>query len=54
MEDQHMKKALASIVIIAFAGLLCTSLLAIFSGSKLAQQYVTKHQQLQYPYFMAY
>ena len=49
-----MKKALASVVIVAFAGLLCTSLLAVFSGSKLGQQYVLKHQQLQYPYFMAY
>ena len=49
-----MKKALASIVIIAFAGLICTSLLAVFSGSKLGQQYVMKHQHLHYPYFMAY
>ncbi|MBL4759525.1 MAG: hypothetical protein JKY80_01545 [Mariprofundaceae bacterium] len=49
-----MKKALASIVIIAFAGLLCTSLLAVFSGSKLGQQYVTKDHNLHYPYFMAY
>lgn len=49
-----MKKALASIIVIAFAGLLCTSLLAVFSGSKLAQQFITKDQQLHYPYFMAY
>lgn len=49
-----MKKALASIVIIAFAGLLCTSMLAVFSGSKLAEQFIVKHQQLHYPYFMAY
>lgn len=49
-----MKKTLASIVIIAFAGLLCTSLLAVFSGSKLAEQFIVKHQQVHYPYFMAY
>jgi hypothetical protein len=49
-----MKKALASIVIIAFLGLLCTSILAIFSGSKLGQQYASKNQQIEYPYFMAY
>lgn len=49
-----MKKALASIVVIAFTGLLCTSLLAVFSGSQLSQMYVMKHQQLHYPYFMAY
>lgn len=49
-----MKKALASIVIIAFAGLLCTSLLAVFSGSKLGKQYAAKEHSLHYPYFMAY
>ena len=49
-----MKKALASIVIIAFAGLLLISLLAVFSGSHLARQYVSDQHQLQYPYFMAY
>lgn len=49
-----MKKTLASIVIIAFVGLLCTSLLAVFSGSKLGQQYILNHQKLHYPYFMAY
>lgn len=54
MEDHIMKKTLASIVIIAFAGLLCTSLLAVFSGSKLAEQFIVKHQQVHYPYFMAY
>jgi len=53
-EDRFMNKALASVIIIAFVGLLCTSLLAIFSGSKLGQQYVMKHQELHYPYFMAY
>jgi len=30
-----MKKAVASVAIITFAGLLCTSLLAIFNGSLL-------------------
>jgi hypothetical protein len=49
-----MKKTFASIVIVAFAGLLCTSLLAVFSGARLGQQYASKHQQVEYPYFMAY
>lgn len=48
-----MKKALASIVIIAFVGLLCTSILAIFSGQRLGKQYLSQ-QHLQYPYVMAY
>jgi len=47
-----MRKALASVVIIAFVGLLCTSLLAVFSGSSLGNQYLIHSQQ--YPYFMAY
>lgn len=49
-----MKKALASIVIVAFAGLLCTTLLAVFSGSKLGNQYVHHHTAVQYPYYMIY
>ena len=48
-----MRKALASVVIIAFAGLLCTSLLAVFNGTTLGGQYVNS-QSVQYPYFMAY
>ena len=48
-----MRKALASVVIIAFAGLLCTSLLAVFNGSALSKQYQS-HQPIHYPYFMAY
>ena len=48
-----MRKALASVVIVAFAGLLCTSLLAVFDGTTLGSQYVNS-QSLQYPFFMAY
>lgn len=47
-----MRKAFASLVIVIFAGLLCTSLLAIFSGATLGSQYTGLHSQ--YPYFMAY
>lgn len=53
MEDGIMKKALASVVIIAFAGLLSTSLLAVFNGTSLASRYINS-QSLQYPYFLAY
>ena len=49
-----MRKAMGSIVVVAFAGLLGTSLLAVFSGARLGQQYTPKHEQLEYPYFMAY
>lgn len=48
-----MRKALASVIIIAFAGLLCSSLLAIFSGNTLASRYAA-NQSIHYPYFMAY
>lgn len=48
-----MQKALASVVIFAFAGLLATSLLTLFSGQSLTDMYL--HQQaLHVPYFMAY
>ena len=48
-----MQKALASVVIIAFAGLLGTSLMTLFSGQSLTSMYL--HQQsLHVPYFMAY
>lgn len=47
-----MRKALASVVIIAFAGLLCTSLLAVFDGTSLSKEYHS-HQAI-YPYYMVY
>jgi len=48
-----MKKALASIAVIVFAGLLCTSLLAVFNGTTIGNQYISS-QSHNYPYFMAY
>ena len=48
-----MRKALASIVMVAFAGLLLTSLIAMFSGSRLIN-HARKNHAYQYPYFMAY
>lgn len=48
-----MRKALASIVIVAFAGLMFTSIIAIFSGSHLVPHVQNIHSY-QYPYFMAY
>lgn len=38
-----MRRAVASVVIVAFAGLLCTSVLAVFSGSKLSREYAPNH-----------
>lgn len=52
-EDLVMRKALASVVVIIFAGLLCTSLLTIFTGSTVSNQYMNNHS-LQYPYYMSY
>ena len=49
-----MRKALASVVIIAFAGLLCTSLLAVFNGTTVGSQYISSQSSHEYPYFMAY
>ncbi len=46
-----MKKALASVVIIAFAGLMSTSFVAIVTGSN--NQFVTQ-QKFHVPYFTAY
>ena len=48
-----MRRALASLAIIAFAGLLCTSLLAVFSGTTLGNRYIN-NTSVEYPYFMAY
>lgn len=48
-----MRRALAGVVIVAFAGLLCTSLLALFSGNSIDAKYLNSHS-LHYPYFIAY
>lgn len=47
-----MRKALASIVVIVFAGLLCTSLMTIFSGGPVNKQLAK--EQARYPYYMSY
>lgn len=47
-----MRKALASVVVIVFAGLLCTSLLTIFTGGSTNKAYSS--QVAQYPYYMSY
>lgn len=46
-----MRRVLASIVIVAFAGLFMTSLLAVFVGTQHDARY---HGQKNYPYYMAY
>lgn len=48
-----MRKTLASVVVIVFAGLLCTSLLTVFTGSSLGNRYIDS-QSVQYPYYMSY
>lgn len=48
-----MRKTLASVVVIAFAGLLCTSLLAMFNGKMIGSHFLNT-QILEHPYFMAY
>ena len=52
-EDLIMRKAFVSVVVIIFAGLLCTSLLTIFTGSTVTNRYVN-NQLVQYPYYMSY
>lgn len=47
-----MRKTLASVVVIVFAGLLCTSLLTVFSGGAVNKQ--LQQQQSNYPYIMTY
>lgn len=47
-----MRKTLASVVVIAFAGLLCVSLLAVFDGSMVGSRYLS--QMYDHSYFMAY
>lgn len=48
-----MRKAFASLIVLIFAGLLCTSLLTIFTGSTVTTNYLNSHS-LQYPYYMSY
>jgi hypothetical protein len=48
-----MRKALASVAIIIFAGLLCTSLLAVFNGSRVGSQHMSSQYE-SHSYFMAY
>jgi hypothetical protein len=48
-----MRKALASVVVIVFAGLLCTSLLTIFTGSSVTTNSFG-NKAYQYPYYMSY
>lgn len=48
-----MRKALASIAVIAFAGLLCASLLAAFNGYVLGS-HLLDSKTFEHAYFMAY
>lgn len=48
-----MRKTLASIVIIAFVGLLSVSVLAFFNGSIMSRDYM-QGRPTAYPYFVAY
>jgi len=47
-----MRKAVTSIVVVAFSGMVCTSILAVFSGSMISLNYFKKSQLL--PYFIDY
>lgn len=49
-----MKKALASVVVIVFAGLLSTSLLTVFSGNSATSYNNNNAHVLEYPYYMSY
>lgn len=49
-----MKRVLASIVVVAFAGLFMTSFLAVFSGAHLSHQMKHHADNFNYPYYMAY
>lgn len=48
-----MRKALASVVVIVFAGLLCTSLLTIFTGNASSNHDLNNHL-FQYPSYISY
>ena len=49
-----MRKALASVVVVIFAGLLCTSLLTVFTGNPVMNMHYAHGQSLQYPYYLSY
>lgn len=51
-EGLMMKKVLTGFVVIVFAGLLCTSMISIFSDSGANQHYAGVFKQ--YPYYMTY
>ena len=52
-EDQTMRRAFASLAIIAFAGLLGTSLLTVFNNTTAGSRYLNS-QPMAYPYLMVY
>lgn len=54
MEDHHMKKALASVIIITFAGLISCSILATINSSRMGSYYIKSIQSIQYPFFIGY
>lgn len=45
-----MRKALASVVVIVFAALLCTSLLTMFTGKTVNHTHYVRSSALEYPY----
>lgn len=47
-----MRKALTGVVILAFAGMIGISILAVFSGTTNGMRYINGN--LQHPYFLAY
>jgi hypothetical protein len=47
-----MKKILAGFVVVVFAGLLCTSVISVFSDTSTSQQYAGLFNQ--YPYYTTY
>jgi hypothetical protein len=47
-----MKKILAGFVVVVFAGLLCTSVISVFSNSTVNQHYAGAFNQ--YPYYTTY
>ena len=49
-----MRKTLASVLVIAFAGLLCTSLLAVFNEFTVGSDYLASSQIIEHSYFIAY
>jgi hypothetical protein len=52
MEDKQMRKVLAGFVVVVFAGLLCTSVICVFSKTTANQHYAGAFNQ--YPYYTTY